>query len=332
MRARISIKQPVILALTAIIVAVSLLSVLALAQSISSLKFEAESGSALSGAAVAGDTGASGGSYLSFGGGTTSSSDFIETFSSPTSFDRFEHGLSHRDDFLVSQTEWQGDHSDLGNGNCGNPVSTSRTVHRSHPEESFYLCTSVDGDASKAHLMTSVGDTSGYSIAWFKPKQTFSNKTTVSFDVNATYLGTRQWWEVMITPVSGPDLACAPGFTACGIDPTGYPDDAITLRADIIHIDGTEIDIWGITNYCYGVLPADPEGCNSRTIRRPFVLTDNKNGTITLSMPAINQSFTYPGRFPPGEWKVVFKDHNYTPDKDGIPVGYTWHWDNIQIK
>ena len=30
-------------------------------------------------------------------------------------------------------------------------------------------------------------------------------------------------------------------------------------------------------------------------------------------------------------FEVYFKDHNYTPDKDDVPVGYTWHWDNIRI-
>ena len=57
--------------------------------------------------------------------------------------------------------------------------------------------------------MTSVGDTSGYSIAWFSPKQTFQAGATtqVSFDVNVTDLGNRQWWEVSLVPVGTPFLA-----------------------------------------------------------------------------------------------------------------------------
>jgi hypothetical protein len=44
---------------------------------------------------------------------------------------------------------------------------------------------------------------------------------------------------------------------------------------------------------------------------------------------AFTQSFA--GSFPDEPWRVVFKDHNYTPDKDAIPIGHTWHWDNIVI-
>ena len=38
------------------------------------------------------------------------------------------------------------------------------------------------------HLMTSIGDTAGYSTGWFSPKQTFTNATKVSWDVNITNL------------------------------------------------------------------------------------------------------------------------------------------------
>jgi hypothetical protein len=74
----------------------------------------------------------------------------------------------------------------------------------------------------------------------------------------------------------------------------------------------------------------DPEGAASKAIRRPFSMTDNRNGTITVNYGGL-RTFTVPGTFP-AEFAVVFKDHNYTPDKDGIPVGYTWHWDNIIIR
>ena len=75
----------------------------------------------------------------------------------------------------------------------------------------------------------------------------------------------------------------------------------------------------------------DPEGCASKAIRRPFSMTDNRNGTITVNYGGV-RTFTVPGSFPAGGFVVVFKDHNYTPDKDGLPVGYTWHWDNIIVR
>ena len=75
----------------------------------------------------------------------------------------------------------------------------------------------------------------------------------------------------------------------------------------------------------------DPEGAASKAIRRPFSVTDNRNGTLTVNYGGF-ATYTVPGSFPAGEFRVVFKDHNYTPDKELIPVGHTWHWDNIVIK
>jgi hypothetical protein len=243
---------------------------------------------------------------------------FVETFDGNSGLDRFVHGIYHRDDFQVSQTEWSGDH-DLS---CGTP-DTQRVIHRDQPEESFYLCTD--------HLMTSVGDTSGYSLAWFKPNQTFSRATTrsVSWDVNVTWLGTRQWWEVVILPVGDPDEVCSPTFSP---EPCGLPTwsaDAIQANVNTVWAGHTQGRIFGWQNYCFGG-PVDPEGCDSKVIRRTFTLTDNGNGTVTLHMPDIGRSFSFDAQFP-DQFKVVFKDHNYTPLKDGPVAGLTWHWDDIVI-
>jgi hypothetical protein len=251
---------------------------------------------------------------------STGSGEFVEAFTGNTGLDRFETGMFHRDEVLVAQTEWSGDH-DM---NCGSP-DTQRLIHRDAPSESFFMC--------KDHLMTSVGDTSGYSIAWFKPRQTFNGATMVSWDVNVTFLGSRQWWEVMIVPADAPDLACSIDLTACGLEELGYPAGAIVVNTDSIYADGVNHDPWPEWhNYCFGDFIIDPEGCDSKALRRTFTVTDNLDGTITVAMPGIGEAFTYPGSFPTGDWKVVFKDHNYTPDKDGIPVGHTWHWDSIIVR
>ena len=89
----------------------------------------------------------------------------------------------------MATTSWTGDH-DL---NCGTP-DTQRTIQRAKPSDSFYMC--------RDHMMTSIGDTSGYSTGWFTPKQTFTGATQVSWDVNVTDLKARQWWEVAIVPAS----------------------------------------------------------------------------------------------------------------------------------
>lgn len=246
--------------------------------------------------------------------------DFVELFTGDTGFERFVHGVYHRDSVAIRQQQWSGDH-DLA---CGNP-DTQRVVHRNVPDEAFWLCAD--------HLMTSMGDTSGYSLVWFKPNQTFSRADTrsVSWDVSVTDLLSRKWWEVAILPVGDPDEVCSPAFSP---DPCGLPtwsSGAVVAGMDLLWIGGNGLDTFGIGNYCFGSWKADPAGCASKVIRRHFVLTDNGNGTITYSMPDIGEQWTVPGQFP-AQFKVVFKDHNYTPLKDGTPVGLTWHWDSVVIQ
>jgi hypothetical protein len=115
--------------------------------------------------------------------------NFVETFDDNRGLERFDHGIYHRDGVMIAQTSWSGDHDAA----CG-PPETQRDVRRDVVDESFYLC--------RDHLMTSIGDTSGYSTGWFSPKQTFLGATEVSWDVNVTDLGVRQWWEVAIVPAS----------------------------------------------------------------------------------------------------------------------------------
>ena len=74
----------------------------------------------------------------------------------------------------------------------------------------------------------------------------------------------------------------------------------------------------------------DREGCSSKAIRRTVTITDNGDGTITTAMPQLGEAWTVSGSFPK-RFDVVFKDHNYTPLKDGPVVGHTWHWDNIIV-
>jgi hypothetical protein len=251
----------------------------------------------------------------------------VETFTGNTGLDRFDMGIYHRDEFVMATTTWTGDH-DL---NCGTP-DTQRTIRRSSPSESFYTC--------RDHMMTSIGDTSGYSTGWFAPKQTFTSGTQVSWDVNVTDLKARQWWEVSIVPASFD--SGVPSCPQCSVmpwmspDPTGlpaYPKGSVVVGKgpfgnDVkISTDGVDRNVAQYMTVCN----FDAEGCKSKAIRRTFSITDNRNGTITVNYGGF-QTYTVPGSFPAGGFNVVFKDHNYTPDKDGKPFGYTWHWDNIIVK
>lgn len=244
---------------------------------------------------------------------------FFEDFTGNTGLEQFATGIDHRDEFMIENTQWYGDHDT----DCGDPSSTQRLIHRDRPDESFYMC--------RDHMMTSVGDTSGYSIAWFSPKQTFEagTHTSVSWDVNVTDLGNRQWWEVSIIPIGTPFLATVDWLAdTANID--SYDQRSIIVgkgpfgNDGNIYTQGTDRDPLGWDEVC----DADPEGCDSKAIRRTFTVTDNRDGTVTVDY--LGDQYTYPGEFP-DQFKVYFKDHNYTPDKDGEPVGHTWHWDNIIV-
>jgi hypothetical protein len=165
----------------------------------------------------------------------------------------------------------------------------------------------------------------------------------VSWDVNVTDLGARQWWEVSVVSASF-DSGVASCRYCTVIDwlspsPSGlpaYPDDAVVVgvgpfgKTFNVHANGTNFNPSGWQRTCGDGSALDPEGCASKAIRRTFVLTDNGNGTMTLN--AFGHAYTFEGAFPDGDVKVMFKDHNYTPDKDGVPVGHTWHWDNIVVQ
>ncbi len=252
-----------------------------------------------------------------------SGASFAETFDGNSGLDSFNAGVYHRDTDVVRRTQWSGDH-DLG---CGSPDS-QRTVQRDTGEWR-YTC--------KDHMMTSIGDTSGYSTGWFSPKATFTGQNKVSWDVNVTDLGNRQWWEVMIAPAdfrsgvgSCPQCAVADWLSP---DPSGlpaYPNGSVVVgngpfgRDIQVHTDGAERDVASSS-----ICTLDPEGCGSKPIRRTFSITDNENGTVTVDYGGF-ATYTVPGSFP-DQFNVIFKDHNYTPEKDNNPVGFTWHWDNIFV-
>ena len=241
--------------------------------------------------------------------GPVPTGQFVELFTGNTGLDRFNWGVYHRDEFLMATTQWTGDHDP----SCGTP-DTQRVIHRDNPAESFYMC--------KDHLMTSIGDTAGYSIGWFTPKQTFTGATQVSWDVNVTDLGARQWWEVAIVPASfnsgepGCPQCAVQDFVMAPAELPGYPKGSVIVGngaygKDVnVSTDGVNRNV----SQNYNVCSFDPEGCASKAIRRTFSVTDNRNGTVTVNYGGF-KTFTVPGSFPAGGFNVVFKDHNYTPTR-----------------
>jgi hypothetical protein len=255
------------------------------------------------------------------------SGGFVETFDNSQGLSRFRTGVFHRD--LDAQTHgstsgsWVADHNP-NNADCGNPHEHQHTVTKANRAAAIFVC--------RDHMMTTMGDVDGYSVVWFSPNQTFNGQRTVSWDVNSTYLGGRQWWEVAIIPAGTPRVTCI-DWLPC--DTAHYHRDAVVVGTR----DGS-VRVWSTNTertpdwrtFCrsneYSLETRD--ACTSKATRRPWSITDNGNNTLTVRFR--DYSWTTPGRFPDGPFEVVFKDHNYTPNKDNNPIGYTWHWDNISVR
>jgi hypothetical protein len=261
----------------------------------------------------------------------SSSAAFVETFTGNTGLQRFRMGVFHRDADAhgfglgaPGERTWPADH-DL---NCG-PPDTKRILDKTDRSGSFYMC--------RDHMMTSMGHVDGYSVVWFSPNQSFAHINRVCWDVNVSsnLLGHRQWWEVGILPVGQPDVFAIDWLAGTANLPNYGDVNAVVLG---FGPDNGPYPKLSVGNNVVGGGSINDADRNDIAKRVPHCLRDNGNGTITYSNDTPSGGFTAPGSFPAGTLKVVFKDHNYTPDKDcghmpgGVCQSYTWHWDNIIIE
>ena len=284
---------------------------------------------------------------------------FASNFVDADSLSDFEFGIQHRDDRIVSQETWPGDHPIIGPGDLCGPPTEKRDIARGERDSGFnndwiYRCV-PGGDLEKAHIMTSIGDTSGYSIGAFTPKVTFADVREVRWDVNLTDLGARQWTEVALIPsdrFSFDDLPCS---NTCGASTHGQLDAVATGWAglgarSIITPDDSFREANNELGYSCSDCPfgtgrrfgtdyaQDDPSITSIAIRRQNYFRDNGDGTLTWGLELDDGSFdelTVPGSFPDGPVRVVFKDHSYTPMKAPstalAETTFTWHWDNIEV-
>jgi hypothetical protein len=275
------------------------------------------------------------------------SAQFVQTFDGDTGMQTLERGVFHRnvgyqevgeapviwgDGNALHGGSWTGDH-DL---TCGAPT-TQRPLSSERSnfgvDQVFYNC--------RDHMMTSMGDTDGYSITWFSPNQVFNSVRSVSVDVNLTDLGTRQWIKVGVvsdalynsTYGGAFPVGQVPGFLLSDVGSSNL--DARLAGPDRL-----------VASWSGGASAGYPGGLKigntkmggsytagtDKATRHPVTLTDNGNGTITWTVGP--QSATATGRFPACPCRVVFYDHDYTPEKSesGYPVGFTFHWDNIVVR
>lgn len=254
---------------------------------------------------------------------------FVETFDNDTGLGRFDKGVYHRnlDDLGWaggSGGSWTGDH-DLA---CGTP-DTQRTLSLDVDNDSmatriansFYVC--------KNHMMTSMGDVDNYSAVWFSPKQVFGSVDTVAFDVNLTDLGPRQWWKVGVVTEAAFNNG---SFLVSDVDASNLPTNLASSKVLVATWSGQASAGYPGGKMAIGnssELGASDPTPNDKATRHPVTLTDNHDGTITFTVAGV--SVTHGGSFPACPCRVVFYDHNYTPDKDNNPQGHTWHWDNIVV-
>ncbi len=268
---------------------------------------------------------------------------YREDFTGNTGKDNFRYGVFHAgvgfQELGYPARIWGDGNAQNGHGghwtadhdmSCGTPA-TQRPLSSSasdfNLDEIFYVC--------KDHIMSSVGDVDGYSIAWFSPKNSFSRAThkKVSWDVNLTDLFGRQWWEVSIVPKGGHVVATIEWNSRGDLIPY---DNASVVIGNGPFGGGVNMITNGENRYadwrpiCDGDFALDPIGCKDKMIRRPFSVTDNGNGTLTVNYAGLYTQ-TIPGKLP-DEFDIYFTDHNYTPDKDGVPPGHTWHWDSIRVE
>ncbi|MEM9132715.1 MAG: hypothetical protein AAF962_10505 [Actinomycetota bacterium] len=270
---------------------------------------------------------------------------FFEDFAGADSFERFDVGIFHRDDFVnADNVTWPGDHAVTGPGDLCGPPEDKRTIDRGERGDGFntewvYRCV-PGGDVAKAHLMTSIGDTSGYSIGAFTPTQTFTGVREVRWDVNITELGNRQFPEIKVIPADRFDFQDLP----CSIE--WFPCETSThaqLGSVGVSFQNHELSINnGVDNEILSdqwggpwLNPDDP-AVDSIRMRRTHVFRDNGDGTLSFSIEQADGTFltvTREGGFPTGPVRVVFADHNYTPLKaeNGTPETFTWHWDDITV-
>ncbi len=270
---------------------------------------------------------------------------FFEDFAAADSLDRFDVGIFHRDDVVnADNRSWPGDHASTGPDDLCGPPEDTRLITRGERSEGFntdwvYRCV-PGGDVAKAHIMTSIGDTSGYSIGAFSPTTTFTGVREVRWDVNLTELGNRQFPEIKIIPADRfdfDDLPCSIEWLPCDTSTHGQLGSVgVSFQNHALSINnGTDNKVlseqWGGP----WLHPGDP-AVDSIRLRRTHVFRDNGDGTLSFGIEQPDGSFlivTRDGRFPDGPVRVVFADHNYTPLKaeNGTPETFSWHWDDITV-
>ena len=233
---------------------------------------------------------------------------------------RFDHGWSgevHAGSMFGDDANgWPADHD----GSCGNPNETSRKIQLGDGEsqaataQAFYTCL-PGGDPAKGHVMTSV-NTEGYVVAWFSPKQTFTDVHKVCWDQNLTDLGGGKWTQVVfLTPDEIGKDSSDLGFTSPEFPHNGGPSSP---RGESGF--GVKMFEGGMVAWQDGAFTDDR--CRAHDGRQGGPLPALRDRSGERSLGGVDRPARREGvdgrdrRFDPERpIRVVFEDDNYNPDK-----------------
>ena len=251
------------------------------------------------------------------------------------------HRTHPRDHLSAEALAFPADHG----ADCAGPpeqhiITSSHLSNGENPDDSFYVC--------KNHMMSSLGEVSGYSVSSFFPRQSFyfADNGILEFETNMDVDHSRFWWEVMIVPRHLLKVGAAEDWLP--IDET-YASNSIVFslqdngqrkiqyhRGEIppSGIVFSETD-WRDWRYVNNEVPAnDPQFLDRRRrhLHRIEFAADKIIWSIEKldgSMDAFEVPLDEPLAFRQG--LVVFKTHSYTPTKDGNLSRFTVHWDEIRF-
>lgn len=227
------------------------------------------------------------------------------------------------------------------------PPPTNRTVIVGNHADLFWYC--APGGPTTGHVMTGL-NTSGYAIFGFTPRRTFTNVSSVCWDVSLADLGGGKWFNVAL--VNEATLESRPN-----LNPTAAAELEGPYRLDYVGPDFSDeggpgdfniqdlAGVFGVKQFrgtisMYSGNSFFAEWGDSWTAgtdqltRYEHCFIDNGNGTVTLTQERATgvESFTAAGSFPDGPVYVLFLDDNYDADKHGGTGLYTWHWDQVEIR
>lgn len=306
-----------------------------------------------------------------FPAGAPGSVRFFCDFTEPCDLDQF---VQYRDSFVVAAIDGRADHAIAADATAENPLCTApeetRTWSRSEPFGLTYRCI-PGGNLDAAHQMSVVPDTAGYSFTGSSPNLVFEDVERISFTVNMTSAGERNFWEVAVIPAEGswvdampciPDVPCNDGYDYDSLGAVGFGNFETAGSGFQIGTatepDGYSFDAGSGTvlpdgslryapcdhdDFCFG---AFVHGGQIDVRARYAVVIEERADGLWFGQEAADGTMHWAvleGEYlPEGPVRVVLKFHGYTPTKsdrgpgfDGnlsaSVAGFTWHWDDVEV-